>query len=318
MKISIVFFLLFFLVSCGKEATMVPAEKAKVVEAIVVQPQSLREDVKILGRVGSSDQAIVASQMNGELESILVQVGNKVQAGQVIAKINDAKSPSGIASRSAMASYEQAKKVYDATKMSLIKDLEAAKTALYQSELNRDTILENTRQQEATAKIQYQSAQSGQLSTSSTLESSRKSAELSVQTAQTALENFEKTTTETLTTLEDRRKGIYESLRISLEGNVPTLDSVFYLVDTTYGVSLQNATANDTFQANLSSKDEKYKKLTEEQYLKAIALYEEYAAKKDFSTATGSMQTFLLAQKLFQATSEMLSTAILGLNKSVE
>ena len=74
------------LAGCDKPAP--PAQQARPVRAVTIERQAEGETVSLTGHVRAKDQASLAFRLDGCMIERLVNVGDVVTAGQVVAKLD--------------------------------------------------------------------------------------------------------------------------------------------------------------------------------------------------------------------------------------
>jgi multidrug efflux pump subunit AcrA (membrane-fusion protein) len=79
----------------GCDKPMPPTPQARPVRAVTVERHAEGETVSLTGHIRAKDQANLAFRLNGRMIERLVNVGDVVKAGQVVAKLDPRSSRTG-------------------------------------------------------------------------------------------------------------------------------------------------------------------------------------------------------------------------------
>jgi len=144
------------------------------------------------------------------------------------------------------------------TYLSTYKQLETTETQLANIKKTKENTILSTNKQIEITKTQLENIRKTKANALVTTQESLKSAQISVDLASKSLENsktnlanFEKNSVETLKTLNDKKTGLLDSTRVSIENSLVTLNSSITQADLLLGITTQNKNANDAYETYL-------------------------------------------------------------------
>gem|GEM_PF-2510006 len=253
-KIFLLFSLFAILTSCGKpedQVYTIPPEVPKYVTTQIVEPKVFSEHIKLSGKVSSSKETSVAPQMAGTIKSISVNVGDRVKAGQVLATIDTQSNLTNVQANNAQNQYNNTLQVYNATKESLQKNLEASELQLANARTSRDNTYATTAKQLELAQAQLEAVLTQETNTEKSTESNLSLLQKSIDTAQLNLENFYTTKDESLRSLEAKKENIVKSMKVTIDSAMISFVSIFDFADPVLGISDQNKNTAREYESYL-------------------------------------------------------------------
>lgn len=264
--IPLVFGLALFLSACGspKEKPVAVEEPISVTGQTVASSRQASQTISYPGLVTAASQATIAAKASGNLVELNIKIGDEVDRGQVLARIDDAVasvSPKSsfsanqvkqaeIAVSAAEASYKLAQENYNNILVSSVKDLRSA-------EIARDQ------------------AARGESNLAITTSDSLKSAELALETSRLA-------TQQAISNLDNRQKLAEQSLKdtqtnagLSASSAVATAGAIITSINNFSGFD-ENNNVTISYQSNLGALDSKTYDAAKQSYRAAKAAYNAY------------------------------------------
>jgi len=291
-KILISFFLL-VLASCGAEkssqdtpTTQTP--NTKYVRTYTVTSKTFSENIKLTGKVSASKETSIAPQMSGVIKTVNVQVGDRVYAGQVLATIDTQSNLTNVNLNNAQNTYNNTLNIYNASKESLQKNLEAAQLQLQNAKNNRDNIYATSEKQLELAQQQLESVLVQESNTNKSSESNLALMQKSLESAQLNLENFYTTREESLRSLEAKKENIVKNMQVTIDSAMVQIVTIFDFVDPIFGISDKNKNTTREYESYLWFRNASLKS----QVVQEFSLYKnEYLSLKDRYDAWSDVMT---------------------------
>jgi RND family efflux transporter MFP subunit len=258
--------LVLLLSACGREEQVVEEE----VKAALVEVQSLADSLELKQElsysaiVSASSEARLSAQTTGIITDFSLEVGEQVEAGQVLAKINEIGTNtilSGQASsnqiRQAIIAVEQAQESYELARSNYENILISSTNDLKQAEIARDQAI------------------SGLGNLGLTFEESLKSAELAYETAQIASEQARLSLQNREKQLEQQKNNIEDNIILASASAINTASSVITGINNLIGLD-DNNVVNISYRSNLGALESGSYNRVENAYNIAKDSYEKY------------------------------------------
>lgn len=259
----------FLLFSCWKEEIITSEDETtlKYVSVEKIKPKYFSEELKISWKVSSSKETIISPLTNWTIKTINYKVWDNVKAGDILATIDTQSNLSNITLNNATNTYQNTLWIYDNTITSLKADIETSKLQYENAVSSRDNTYKTTQKQLELAQSQLDTILKQKDNANNTTKTSLLLSSESLNNAKLNLENFEKTSAETLKsldtqrkTIEDKKNWVVNTLRTTIDTAFVTIDSSLTDVDKLLWVSDLNKKFNDNYEIYLSAKDNQYKK----------------------------------------------------------
>lgn len=266
------FILIFFgllLTSCWKqEENIINEVTYKTIDTMIVSNTPISEQIKLIWKIVADQEVTVSSQISWIIENIFVSLWDKVTKDFTLAKI-DTDSQIWVSYQNSIISLNNAKELYNYSKESIQKDIDAAELTLENAKINRDNVYSMTESQLNIAKQQLENILNTQENTLNTNNENLKSAEISVElakesynVAQTNLNNFKKNSQETKKTLLEKKISILRNVVSNLQNSYINLDQALNTADELLWVTDENENLNDSFEIYLWAKNTSNKNQT--------------------------------------------------------
>ncbi|MDD2516059.1 MAG: biotin/lipoyl-binding protein, partial [Candidatus Gracilibacteria bacterium] len=280
------------LTSCGKQEEVAKIEQeVKNIKTETIIKKDFEEQIKLVGKVAPIMETPVSSQVSGTIKEIKAEVGKQVKTGDVLATIDLENTAYKTSMNNATNAYNNSMDSYTSTLNSIRSDLESTKIQLQNAKMNRNNTYLSTDKQLEITETQLANIKKTKENTTITTEESLKSAQISVDLAfkslansKTNLNNFEKNSTETLKTLEDKKKGLLDTTHVTIENSLVTINSSITQADILLGVTTQNKNVNDAYEAYLGAKDSNSKVQGEALLMEAKNAYDSLQSTKDYTS----------------------------------
>jgi len=265
-KILIIPLVMVVLVLSGCKTPEEPAPVA--LDPLVVKGQTVADShkasqvVSYPGLVAAASEATVSAKASGNLVDLNVRVGDQVDRGQVLARIDDATATlsnnrssfnanqvkqAEIAVSSAEATYNLARENYNNILISSVKDLRAAEIARDQAAKNESNLVITSADSLKSAELAYQTAK------------------LATQQAASSLENRQKSADQTL-------KDTQTNARLSASAVVATAGSVITSINNATGFD-ENNNVSISYRSNLGALDSSTYETAKQAYRSAKDIY---------------------------------------------
>jgi RND family efflux transporter MFP subunit len=258
------------------------------VEVALVASQDFAENINLSGTAKPMEEVLVSPKMSGKLISFLVSEGDNVNAGQVIARIEQ-----------------------DAVLLS--------------SHNNAQTGLTNTiaaaSQEVSNAELAVITAESNLVNIKINTEENLKSAKLSVEAAEIALAGAEKNLKNTGDNNEQSVKNAYDNMMISLQGNLLTIKTALTATGNIIGEDPGDKGSNDDYESVLGVRKTQSLSDTKGLFLQARSKYEEvYGNYQALSANSGYEEIDSAAKEINEALDlikNLLNQAIVMLDNTI-
>lgn len=252
--------------ACGKQEE-VPAESETpampVVEQSLADSLKAERELEYAGMVVSQSEAEISAKASGKLSGSSFKVGDKVEIGQELGRIDDVNSSGQVSSTNtsqvqqakiavaqAKAAFDLAQSSYDSLLISSAKDLQQAKIALDQARNNQGNLATTTEESLKSAQLGYENAK------------------IAAEQAKSALENRERLAAQSNKDAEDNAK-IAISSASSLAGSVIIGTNNITGFDENNSVSV-------AYRSNLGALDANSYNDARSSYQQARDVYDEY------------------------------------------
>ncbi|MDD3120665.1 MAG: efflux RND transporter periplasmic adaptor subunit [Candidatus Gracilibacteria bacterium] len=287
------------LTSCGKQEEVAKIEQeVKNIKTETIIKKDFEEQIKLVGKVAPIMETPVSSQVSGTIKEIKAEVGKQVKIGDVLATIDLENTAFKTSMNNATNAYNNSMDSYSSTLNSIRSDLESTKIQLQNAKMNRNNTYISTDKQLEITETQLANIKKTKENTTITTEESIKSAQISVDLAfkslansKTNLNNFEKNSTETLKTLEDKKKGLLDTTHVTIENSLVTINSSITQADILLGVTTQNKNVNDAYEMYLGAKDSNLKVQGEALLMEAKNAYDSLQSTKDYISPSATTIT---------------------------
>ena len=230
-------------------------ENIITVQTYRVAPKTISSDISLSGATLPLDEVMVSPKMSGKIVGMYVQEGNTVQTGQTLIQLEQ--------DQTLLVAYNNAQAGLTNTIAATNQDISMAELAVLTAETN----LSNT-------KINA--------------EENIRNAELAVSAAKVAVESAEKSLGNTKSTSEQTIQNAYDSIKITMQSNLITINTALTAVGDIIGESPGNANANDDYEDVLGVKDSQSLRDTKSLFLQAKNNYETVKAGYNNLTANSS------------------------------
>ena len=230
--------LILFLTSCSNEERDVK----KYFETTEVRHWSLSDTRQQIWYTASFDYVPLGAKVGGRIVSIHKEVGEKVQAGELLVSLDGAEARSGFASsQDIIRSLEQLKKT---TLRSYEKQIEAAWEQIKQLETSLDL-----------ADIGISGADSGVRDTQDITASQIRAIESQIKQAELAYESAKLQYENTKNILEQKEEDISTNSKNAISAAIILWNNVIDFLDPIFGITDANKHRNTTFEIYLGAKD---------------------------------------------------------------
>nr|MDD3720486.1 efflux RND transporter periplasmic adaptor subunit [Candidatus Gracilibacteria bacterium] len=316
--IAISLILLILLSSCGTSTQLEDAVPPKYVKTEKLEKKVFSEDLKLTGKIASAKETSISPQVSGIIKTLNYNIGDRVNAGDVLATIDTQSNLTNINLNNALNSYNNTLSIYNLTKESVEKDLETAKLQYENAVTNRDNTYKTTEKQLELAKEQLASVQTQKSNTSKTVDSTLTLSKATLDNAKLTLENFKKTSTDSINSLETKKENLYNTIRSTVTSSLSSVNSALTFVDTTLGITDENKNLNDSYEIFLSAKNTESKVNAEASFGKANAVYQSIMSTWDEGLSDDEVETyFSKIQDLVSKTTTLYNYMTDVLNNSV-
>ncbi|PID87703.1 hypothetical protein CSB07_00065 [Candidatus Gracilibacteria bacterium] len=267
-------------------------------------------EIKKNGKINSTQNIVLSSNSAGRINQVLVREGTNVKAGQLLASLEDNIGNYGINLSRAQNSLERARINYSSSELNLDK-------AVSDAELNLKRLKDNLvslklDKEEALKQVAIQLEDSD-------YETSNSKSSLELQKLNNAIEKLELDYSTKGISDKETIIGFRESLKKDYNSLLLTINDVIEFSDNILGITKENKDKNDKFEDFLGAKDEKQRKLSENN-LRDLINYKN----KDFiiDLESDSEEVFLnnidIIESGYEKTRELLNNLEKTLNNSVE
>lgn len=223
-------------------AETINEEKQKIsVETIKIVPQNISNGINLSGTTKPLDEVMVSPKMTGKIVSFYIKEGESVNAGQVIAQLEQ--------DSTLLASYNNAQTALTNTIAATNQDISNAELAVTTVEVN----LTNTR---------------------INAEENIRNAELAVDSAKVALESSLKSLDNTQNSSEQSIQNTYDNIRSTMQGNLLTLKTALTAIGDIIGEDPGTSGANDDYEDVLGVRDSQSLTNTKGLFLQAKKSYD--------------------------------------------
>ncbi len=244
-----------------------------------LQREPLVQSVDVSGDVVSIDQVDLAFDVGGSLAEVLVSVGDVVEKGAVLAKLDTKELEADVQAAYQSAQYAQA-------------NLDKVKIGQKRETVNVSS--EAVRGSEAllhVAKIDLENAKSYLQATKERYEADVVSAQTTVESAQDDVKQVERLNAQTLS---DAYRDLYV---VSLSGVISARTA---LVESDDVLGVRNGYANDDFEKVLSARDESVLTIAKDRYLDAEASLHTAETALSATTISSNQSTILQTGRLVE------------------
>ncbi len=233
------------LLAGGNESMIDAAGKGKQVvsvETIKVAPQNISSSISLSGITKPLNEVMVSPKMTGKIVSFFAKEGESVNAGQVIARLEQ--------DSILLTSYNNAEVGLTNTIAAVNQDIGNVELAITTAEMN----LTNTR---------------------INAEENVRNAELAVDSAKVTLESAEKFLDNTQNSSEQAIQNAYDNIKITMQGNLSIIKTALTAIGDIIGENPGTANANDDYEDVLGVKDTQSLNNTKGLFSQAKASYED-------------------------------------------
>lgn len=306
----------FVLASCGKTEEVVTKQEIekKYAKLDTIKLGNFAEELKLTGKITSSKETVIRAQIWGAVKIINYKVWDRVNEWDVLAVIDDKANLLWVNMQNASNSYANVANVYSLTKESIQKDLDSSLLQLQNSQTSRENTYKTTDEQLKLANTQLTNINTTDKNTKETTSIAIDLAKKSLQTAKLNLENFEKNYTETINSLDVKKRNLLNTVESTVNSNLTTIDSSITYADTILGVSENNKYLNDSYEIYLGAKNTSYKTASEEYYRNAKLSYDNFMKTKDSIDSLSKMDKLL---ELNNKVIKMYENLVLTLENSI-
>lgn len=263
-KIILLVCCIFFISSCWREEVVSEGQKQEfLVEVKKWDAFVWNFDLKKTGKIRSSQDILLTGTANGRVNSLFVKSWDSVEAGQLLATLEDSVWNYQINLERAQNGVERANLSYESTKIQLEKQLIDTKTQLATLERNYSVLEKDSEQNLIQAKNNYENSVLAGESTTSSLQLQQ--IDDTIKKLEIDYENQKVTNAQTLSS--------YKSLLITnFNSLVLILKDVSQMSDEILWVSKLNERKNDDFEDYLWVKDMSQKNQSELQLQELLAV----------------------------------------------
>ncbi|MDD5213091.1 MAG: efflux RND transporter periplasmic adaptor subunit [Candidatus Gracilibacteria bacterium] len=273
----------FVLASCGStsvvEQKQVVEKKYAKIETIALS--NFAEELKLTGKIAASKETVISAQIGGSIKQVNYKVGDRVNAGDVLAVVDDKANLLSVNLQNAANSYANVSDIYTLTKESILKDLDSAKLQLQNAKTSRDNTYKTTDEQLKLANTQLDNVNTTDKNTKDTSGIAIDLSKKSLETAKINLANFEKNYLETISSLNTKNKNLLKNIDSSINSSLTSIDSALTYADTILGISSENRYLNDSYEVYLGAKDTSTKTKAETDYTAARTYYNKLNSSND-------------------------------------
>lgn len=291
--ISIAVISMIVLASCSRQDASNTAEsiKYKQVGAITAKNDFIKEDIRLAWKVSASIETPIIPLVSWTVKEIFADAWKIVKAWEVLATINLDNTTYKTSLDNASNAYWNTLNAYLSTEESIKNDLESARIQLENAKTNRDNAYSTTDKQLKAAQTQLDNIKTTKWNTDTTTKESLKSAELwvdlatkSLENSKTNLSNFEKTSNESINSLNSKVSWLYNTIKTTVENWVISIDSALTQADLLLWVTDKNKNANSSYAAYLSAKDINIKRVAEREFITVNWKFQTFKANRKYST----------------------------------
>lgn len=305
----------FSLVSCWKteETAQTQEVEKKYAKLETVKLWNFSEELKLTWKIASSNDTVISSQIWWTIKQINYKIWDKVNAWDVLAVVDDKANLLGVNLQTASNSYSNVSNVYALSKESMQKDLDTAKLSLLNAITNKDNTYKTTDEQLKIANTQLQNINTTDTNTKESSKIAIDLANKSVQTAKINLDNFNANYTETMNSLDIKKKNLLNTIDSTISSNLTSIDSALTYADTILWISDENKNLNDSYEVYLWAKNTKVKIAAEDDYRSGKAAY----LKLDNSNSSDSISNLNSLLSLVNKTSSLYTNLVSTLDNSI-
>lgn len=273
--------------SCSEEVVENKSEKQEFfIETKSGEELSWKIELEKIWRVSSSQDILLSAKANGEVWNVYVKAGDTVQAGQIIAELEDTIGSYELNLQRALNGLERAQINYDSNKISLDKSIYDAELNLEKLERNLVTLREDSEQSLLLAEDAFKNSQYESLDTKSALQLEQLD------------NNIEKAKLDyeiKLAADEQTLEGNKVSIKKEFNALTILLDDVVEFSDKLLGVTIENKRENDKFEDYLWAKNTTQKNESKLSLLELIAFKEsnDYTGVENIFAADFSQEEML-------------------------
>ncbi len=259
----------FFIFSCSK-TEIVTTQKEEIItkyaETQVLSEQPFSEELKFTGKVASSQETTLSSQISGTIQQVNYKVWDTVKDWAILAMIDTKTNLLSTNLTTAKNSYNNTVNIFDLTKESIAKDLDSAKVQLENAKNTRDNTYTSTDQQLKIVQTQLDNIKTQVKNTNNSSVTLLDLAQKSYENAKLSLTNFETNTSETLKwfdiklkSLQDKKNGLSDTIDSTITSSLASIESSLTYADTILWVTDNNKNLNDSYEIYLSAKNTNFK-----------------------------------------------------------
>ena len=234
---------IYSLLASNNELSAETSERKQIisVETIKIVPQNISNGINLSGTTKPLDAVMVSPKMTGKIVSFNVKEGESVNAGQLIAQLEQ--------DSTLLASYNNAQTALTNTIASTNQDISNSELAVTTAEMN----LTNTR---------------------INAEENIRNAELAVDSAKVVLESSEKSLDNTQNSNEQSIQNSYDNIRTVMQSNLLTIKTALTAVGDIIGEDPGMSGANDDYEDVLGVRDMQSLSSTKGLFLQVKRSYE--------------------------------------------
>lgn len=295
----------FLIFSCSKTEVVTNSPEdvvKKYAQTQVLSEKPFGEELKFTGKVASSSETTLSSQISWTIKQVNYKVWDKVKQGDVLAMIDTKTNMLSTNLNTATNSYNNTVSIFDLTKESIAKDLDSAQVQLENAKTTRDNTYASTEQQLKIVQTQLSNIQNQVKNTNNSSVTILDLAQKSFDNAKLSLTNFEINSSETLKwfdiklkSMQDKKTGLSDTIDSTITSSLVSIENALTYTDTILWVTDNNKNINDSYEIYLSAKNTNFK--TEAETL----LLENLMSVKDLKTSSEDIFTkFTQIQKLAQ------------------
>lgn len=312
----------FLIFSCSKTEVVTTSQEEivkKYAKTEILTKKSFGEELKITGKIASSQETTVSSQISGTIQQVNYKVWESVKEWDILAIIDNKTNLLSTNLTTATNSYNNTVNIFDLTKESIAKDLNSAQVQLENAKTTRDNTYASTDQQLKIVQTQLNNIQTQVKNTNNSSVTLLDLAQKSYENANLSLTNFETNSSETLKgfdiklkSLQDKKSGLSDTIDSTITSSLASIESALIYADTILWVTDNNKNLNDSYEIYLSAKNTNFK--TEAETL----LSSIFITIKDIKTSNEDIGTkFIQVQKLAQKVIVLYEKMVLVWDNSI-
>lgn len=318
-KIFAILFMFFFLYSCWEEEIIVQTEEPpKYVKTEIIEKKQFAELIKLPWKITASQETSISTLSSWIINKINVNIGDSVKAWQILATVDNTSNLTNVSLSNAVVSYNNAVAVYSTTKESLDQTLEAAKLQYENAIISRDNTYSNTEKQLELSQAQLDAVLTQKWNTSESSITGLDVASQNLENAKISLENFLRTSEETLRTLDVKKDSLLDNVKVAIDWAFILYDSSLNEIDKILWVTDSNREYNKNFEIYISAKDNSQKNEARSLFLTNNAEYQTLKNKYNWSMWEEALMSYL--NELYTLTNDttvLFDKMISVLNNSV-